>query len=120
MDLRKRSARRWLGGHSQRRQRRWQVYRYPKAAEGRVLAAEALRPKDYGALNNPKTRESKEVLRRRAVRLAQGVKKLEAALKKLLVMEEIVGAAIPPYIDKAGAMFEAKLALADEPYWDDS
>lgn len=95
------------------------AFRYSNARQGVVLVAETLRPKDYAALNNPRTRESKETLRRRTVRLAQRVKKLEAALEKVLAMDEVSGTDVPAFQDRAGAMAEARLILADQPFWDE-
>ena len=91
--------------------------RYVQMDRNLRSVAEALRPKDYSALNNPKTRDSKETLRRRAVRLAQRVRKLEEALEKVLAMEQVPGAEIPTFVDKAEAMTEARLALSNEPFW---
>jgi hypothetical protein len=90
---------------------------YEKTVGARLYVAETLRPKDYAALNNPRTRESKETLRRRAVRFAQRVKDLEAALEKILRMEEVSGANYPTFVDRAGAMAEARLTLANEQFW---
>lgn len=91
--------------------------RYYKTQAARRLVAETLRPKDYSAINNPRTRESKETLRRRAVRLAQRINELESALAKILEMEPVPGADLPTFIDRAGAVAEARLVLASERFW---
>lgn len=92
---------------------------YDKSHAARRYLAETLRPKDYAALNNPRTRESKETLRRRAVRFARRVRDLEAALEKLLGMEEVLGTKLPTYVDRTGAMAEARFVLANERFWTD-
>jgi hypothetical protein len=92
---------------------------YPSPLDGNQRSvAEALRPKDYAALNNPRTRDSKETLRRRAIRLAMRVQMLEAALKKIVAMEEVSGSSVPTFVDRTGAIAEARLVLAGEPFWD--
>lgn len=90
---------------------------YDKTQATRQFVAETLRPKDYAAINNPRTSESKEILRRRAVRLALRVRELEAALEKVLAMEEVPGADVRTFIDRAGAVEEAQLILAGERFW---
>ena len=93
--------------------------RYDKSQATRRLVAETLRPKDYAAINNPRTRESKETLRRRAVRLALRIRELESALEKIVAMEEVPGTSLPMFIDRAGAMGEARRILASERFGDE-
>jgi hypothetical protein len=95
------------------------VFRYTDAetSRGVALVVESLRPKDYAAMNKPLTKESKETLRRRAVRLAKRVKALEAALQKVLSMEPVTIKGVPMYRDTTGAIGEARLVLKGEPFW---
>lgn len=90
---------------------------YDKSRSVTRLVAETLRAKDYAAINNPRTRESKETLRRRAVRLAQRIRELEAALEKILAMDEVHGTGAPTFVDREGAMAEARLIIASERFW---